>query len=217
MTSSANCWPGSRPPSASSSRAGGWSWSRSIRSRIASSRPSWRPAPAPGRAPPAAGRSAAGELHDPHQTAGRTRRGRNGRQPARALGEAARRRAQRRARQRVGPAGAAAAAVTRRRDTERVTLMRLLHLVVVAALVCAAVYVYKIKFDSALQVERVAKLRSEIRRERDAIATLRAEWSQLDNPIRIQGLAQRHLALKPIDATQFDALDRLPERPADAG
>jgi hypothetical protein len=93
--------------------------------------------------------------------------------------------------------------------------MRLLHLVVVAALVCAAVYVYKIKFDSALQVERVAKLRSEIRRERDAIATLRAEWSQLDNPIRVQGLAQRHLALKPIDATQFDALDRLPERPAD--
>jgi cell division protein FtsL len=94
-------------------------------------------------------------------------------------------------------------------------VMRLLHLIVMAALVCAAVYVYKIKFDSTLQAERVAKLRSEIRRERDAIATLRAEWSQLDNPIRIQGLAQRHLALKPIDATQFDALNRLPERPAD--
>ena len=94
--------------------------------------------------------------------------------------------------------------------------MRLLHLIVMAALVCAAVYVYKIKFDSTLQAERVAKLRSEIRRERDAIATLRAEWSQLDNPIRIQGLAQRHLALRPIEATQFDALDRLPERSADA-
>ena len=94
-------------------------------------------------------------------------------------------------------------------------VMRLLHLIVMAALVCAAVYVYKIKFDSTLQAERVAKLRSEIRRERDAIATLRAEWSQLDNPIRIQGLAQRHLALKPIEATQFDALNRLPERPAD--
>jgi cell division protein FtsL len=94
--------------------------------------------------------------------------------------------------------------------------MRLLHLIVVAALVCAAMYVYKIKFDATLQAERVAKLRTEIRHERDAIASLRAEWSQLDNPIRIQGLAQRHLALKPIDATQFDAFDRLPERPADA-
>jgi cell division protein FtsL len=94
--------------------------------------------------------------------------------------------------------------------------MRLLHLVVMAALVCAAVYVYKIKFDSTLQAERVAKLRTEIRRERDAIASLRAEWSQLDNPIRIQGLAQRHLTLKPVEATQFDAFDRLPDRPADA-
>ena len=94
--------------------------------------------------------------------------------------------------------------------------MRLLHFIVMAALVCAAVYVYKIKFDSTLQAERVAKLRTEIRRERDAIASLRAEWSQLDNPIRIQGLAQRHLTLKPVEATQFDAFERLPDRPADA-
>ena len=95
-------------------------------------------------------------------------------------------------------------------------MMRLLNICVIGALVLAAAYVYKIKFESTRQAERVAKLRSEIRRERDAIATLRADWSQLDNPIRIQGLAQRHLALKPVDATQFDAFDRLPERPADA-
>jgi len=91
--------------------------------------------------------------------------------------------------------------------------MRLLHLVVVAALVCAAVYVYKIKFDSTVQAERVARLRSEIRRERDAIAALRAEWSQLDNPGRIQGLAKRHLTLTPIEPTQIDSFERLPERP----
>ena len=94
--------------------------------------------------------------------------------------------------------------------------MRLLHLIVVAAFVCAAVYVYKIKFDATVQAERVAKLRSEIRRERDAVAALRAEWSQLDNPIRIQGLARRHLILKPVEATQIDSFDRLPERPIDA-
>ena len=94
--------------------------------------------------------------------------------------------------------------------------MRLLHLIVAAALVCAAVYVYKIKFDSTVQAERVARLRGEIRRERDAVAALRAEWSQLDNPGRIQGLAQRHLPLKPVEATQIDSFDRLPERPVDA-
>jgi cell division protein FtsL len=91
--------------------------------------------------------------------------------------------------------------------------MRLLHLIVIAALVSAAVYVYKIKFDSTLQVERVAKLRTDLRRQRDAIAALRAVWSQLDNPIRIQGLAQRHLQLKAVEATQFDSFDHLPDRP----
>jgi cell division protein FtsL len=94
-------------------------------------------------------------------------------------------------------------------------LVRLLNLIVVAALVVAAAYVYKIKFESTLQAERVAKLRSEIRKERDTIAALRAEWSQLDSPSRIQGIAERHLTLKPVEATQFDTLEHVPERPLD--
>ena len=92
--------------------------------------------------------------------------------------------------------------------------MRLINIIVIAALILAASTVYKIKFDSTLQAERVGKLAGELRRERNAIATLRAEWSRLDSPLRVQGLAQRHLTtLRPIVATQFDSLDRLPERP----
>ena len=83
------------------------------------------------------------------------------------------------------------------------------------ALVLAAAYVYKIKFESTRQAERVAKLRMEIRREHDFIAARRAEWARLNNAVRIQALARRHLALKPVDAKQFDRLDRLPERPPD--
>jgi hypothetical protein len=92
-------------------------------------------------------------------------------------------------------------------------MLRALNLLVIAGLVLAAAYVYKIKFESTLQAERVAKMRAEIRRERDAIASLRAEWGQLDRPDRIQGLAQRHLKLKPVEVAQFDSLDKLPERP----
>jgi len=91
--------------------------------------------------------------------------------------------------------------------------MRFLHLIVVAALVVAAVDVYRIKFESTVQAQRAARLRVEIARERDAIAALRAQWAQLDDPARIQALARRHLALKPIDPTQIDSLDRLPARP----
>ena len=91
--------------------------------------------------------------------------------------------------------------------------MRLLNLMVIGALILAASFVYKIKFDSTLQAERVAKLSGELRRERDAIAALRAEWAKLDAPGRIQGLASRHLALRPIQPTQFDSLNQLPDRP----
>src|SRR5512147_2248216 len=92
--------------------------------------------------------------------------------------------------------------------------MRLLNILVIAALILAASFVYKIKFDSTLQAERVAKIGNELRRERDVIARLRAEWARLDTPDRIQGLAERHLKLKPVATTQFDRLDALPERPA---
>lgn len=91
--------------------------------------------------------------------------------------------------------------------------MRILHLFVIVALILAAAYVYDIKFESTLQVERVAKLRGEIRRERDAVAALRAEWAKLDSPARIQELAQRHLQLQTMDARQVDNLAGLPERP----
>jgi hypothetical protein len=92
-------------------------------------------------------------------------------------------------------------------------IWRLLHIVVLVALVLAAADVYKIKYESTLEAERVAKLRAELRREQDLIATLRAEWAKLDRPDRLQELAQRHLALKPLDIRQYDTLDKLPERP----
>jgi hypothetical protein len=91
--------------------------------------------------------------------------------------------------------------------------MRILNILVIGALILAASFVYKIKFDSTLQAERVAKLANQLRHERDAIASLRAEWAKLDTPGRVQGLAERHLALKPMLPTQVDTFDRLPDRP----
>src|SRR6185437_11016186 len=56
--------------------------------------------------------------------------------------------------------------------------------------------------ESTARTERVLRLNAEIREQRDAIGALRAEWAKLDAPLRLQGLAERHLALK-----------NLPERP----
>ena len=91
--------------------------------------------------------------------------------------------------------------------------MRLVHLMVIGALIFAASIVYKIKFDSTLQAERVAKIRGELRKERETIATLRAEWAKLQTPGRLEQLARRHLSLQPMVATQAGEFSRLPERP----
>ena len=91
--------------------------------------------------------------------------------------------------------------------------MRMIHLLVIGVLVFAAAYVYRIKMELTSRVERVLRLNAEIREQRDAIAALRAEWAKLDAPMRLQGLAERHLGLKPLNATQYDQLKNLPERP----
>jgi hypothetical protein len=94
-------------------------------------------------------------------------------------------------------------------------ILRVLNFVVIGALVLAAAYVYRIKFEATVQAERLAKLRDEVRHERDKIAALRAQWGELDDPARIQELATRFLELKPIAATQFDSLDHLSDQPPD--
>ena len=92
-------------------------------------------------------------------------------------------------------------------------MMRIVNIMVIAALIVAASTVYKIKFDSTLQAEKADKLHNEIRRERNAIARLRADWAKLDTPSRIQALADRYLTLRPINPTQIDTFDDLPPRP----
>jgi hypothetical protein len=94
-------------------------------------------------------------------------------------------------------------------------ILRVLNFVVIGALVLAAAYVYRIKFEATVQAERLAKLRDEVRHERDKIAALRAQWGELDDPARIQELAQRFLKLKPVQPTQFDSLDHLTDQPPD--
>ena len=91
--------------------------------------------------------------------------------------------------------------------------MRIIHLLVIGALVFAAAYVYQIKMDSTARTERVVELRAKIRQERDAIALLHSEWAKLDSPSRLQGLVERHLPLKPLNANQYDSFKNLPERP----
>ncbi|MGH6674345.1 MAG: cell division protein FtsL [Xanthobacteraceae bacterium] len=92
-------------------------------------------------------------------------------------------------------------------------ILRIINFIVIGTLVLAAAYVYRIKYEATAQAESLARLRDEVRHKRDKIAALRAKWGELDDPARIQALAQRFLKLKEVEATQFDTLGNLPDQP----
>ncbi|MFD2139277.1 cell division protein FtsL [Ancylobacter oerskovii] len=96
-------------------------------------------------------------------------------------------------------------------------MFRILNLVSVIALLAAAGAVYHVKYSSAFEAQKIAKLRDEIRWERDRIATLNAEWARRTAPDRIQSLAEHHLDMQPLDVTRMDMLASLPSKSDQAG
>lgn len=81
--------------------------------------------------------------------------------------------------------------------------MRSLTLFLLTGLVALSFVIYEIKYDTREMEDRVASLRLEIQKERDAIAILRAEWSHLNRPERIERLAKKHLGYAPMQARQM--------------
>ena len=68
--------------------------------------------------------------------------------------------------------------------------------------------VYRVK----AQEKELKELDANIVKEAEAIRVLKAEWSYLNQPERLQSLAQRHLALAPTAASQIVIMANLPER-----
>ncbi len=65
----------------------------------------------------------------------------------------------------------------------------------------------------SLKDEKIT-LERQIVAEQDGIQVLKAEWSFLNDPARLEQLAATYLSLKPITATQIAGFDVLPPRPA---
>lgn len=91
-------------------------------------------------------------------------------------------------------------------------MWRILNISLVVVLVMTAAIVYDVKYTSTYEAQKVARLDAEIRQEREKIATLKAEWSQLSAPDRIQRLATRYLGMKPLPIAHIGNFASLPER-----
>lgn len=92
-------------------------------------------------------------------------------------------------------------------------MIRLLNLLAIAGLVASAIYAYSIKYDTLYQAGQVSKLKSQLHKERQAIAVLRAEWQLLTRPDRLQAAVEKHLALEPIGTEHLGRIADLPARP----
>lgn len=97
-------------------------------------------------------------------------------------------------------------------------MIRFIVIFVIACLVGLAAFVYRVKYDSVALNREAQQLEKDIAIERDAIAALRAQFSALSKPSRLQGLAERHLKhLKPFSVSQLTTTSEIPDRLPDLG
>jgi len=73
---------------------------------------------------------------------------------------------------------------------------------------------FQTSYDVQDLEEKLAGLNRKIVSEQESIQVLKAEWSYLNDPTKLEEMARVHLALQPVEARQFLALDMIPMRPA---
>ena len=95
-------------------------------------------------------------------------------------------------------------------------MIRWLQISSISVVALAALTVFQLKYNAEAVSERVVALQAKVDREKEAITLLRAEWSFLVQPSRLQALVERHnerLQLQPVDPDQIIHLDKVPARP----
>lgn len=95
-------------------------------------------------------------------------------------------------------------------------MFRTSDIVLIALMVSAAAMTYKIKRDAEEQQTALHRIQAQIHTEEDTIDLLKADWSLLTQPARLEKLTDLYKAqlnLEPVDPHQFVRLDELPARP----
>lgn len=85
-------------------------------------------------------------------------------------------------------------------------MFRTTDIVLIAVMVSAAAFTYQTKHDAEDELRALRRLESQIRFEEETADLLRADWSLLTQPARLQTLVEVYkdeLNLQPIDARQI--------------
>ncbi|WP_186399082.1 hypothetical protein [Stappia sp. P2PMeth1] len=95
-------------------------------------------------------------------------------------------------------------------------MSRYTNVILAIGVLAAAAVVYEMKHDAERSAEHVAALQRQIQEERSQLQLLRAEWSLLNDPSRLQRLVERyneHLQLQPLSVEQITRIEDVPVRP----
>lgn len=97
-------------------------------------------------------------------------------------------------------------------------MFRTTDIVLIAVMVSAAAFTYTTKHGAEAELSKLRKLEAAIRFEEETIDVLRADWSLLTQPARLQRLAEVYhseLQLAPVEVYQIADIDELPVRPVE--
>lgn len=93
-------------------------------------------------------------------------------------------------------------------------MLRTFDIILIGLMMTAAAVTYKIKHDAEKQMAQVNKLERMITDEKDTIDLLKADWSLLTQPNRLQKLVesfQGQLNLQQVEAQQIIKIGELPQ------
>jgi cell division protein FtsL len=96
-------------------------------------------------------------------------------------------------------------------------MLRFVNICLVLGLVALAYVIYQVKYEAHTLDGQIVALNKQIDDERDSIAVLRAEWSLLNRPERIERLAKKFLKLEPVRPQQLVILDEVTDRDFERG
>ena len=90
---------------------------------------------------------------------------------------------------------------------------RILHIFAIIFLIGSVAYSYRVKYHSIALANEMVRIKKDIDKTKNEIAEAKAEWQVLNNPDRLQKLADAHTSTFNMRVTQIIRWSDLPLRP----
>lgn len=93
---------------------------------------------------------------------------------------------------------------------------RIFNIVLLAVMIVGAIVTFEMKRRAEASANEVARIETEIAAQKDRLSVLRAEWSLLTQPGRLQAIVEEHgdyFQLAPFAPDQIATIGEIPLKP----